>query len=91
MKRTAGLWIDHRKAIIVVVTDEGEEVKLIVSKVEKQLRRAGDSPLKGSYDPQTVPADDSREEKIYGRSEHLLRCGSRRHSRFRFLSDIWSR
>ncbi len=66
MKRIAGLWIDHRKALIVVVTDEGEEVKLIVSKVEKQLRRSGDSPLKGSYDPQTVPADDSRERKFTG-------------------------
>ena len=56
MKRIAGLWIDHRKALIVVVTDKGEEVKLIVSKVEKQLRRSGDSPLKGSFEPQTSPS-----------------------------------
>ena len=33
MKTTAGLWIDHRKAIIVAVTDKGEETRLIISKV----------------------------------------------------------
>ena len=46
MKKEVGLWIDHRKAVIVVTTDKGEEIKLIVSKVEKQLRRSGGSPLK---------------------------------------------
>jgi hypothetical protein len=66
MKSIAGLWIDHRKALIVVATDKGEETRLIVSKVEKQLRRSGDSPLKGSYESQTVPADDSRERKRSG-------------------------
>ena len=43
MRTKVGLWIDHRKAIIVAITDEGEEIELIISKVEKQLRRSGDS------------------------------------------------
>ena len=34
MKTTVGLWIDHRKAVIVVVTDKGEETKLIISRVK---------------------------------------------------------
>ena len=50
MKRAAGLWIDHRKAVIVVVTDQAEEAKLIISRTAKQLRRSGDSPLKGPYE-----------------------------------------
>jgi hypothetical protein len=66
MKLKAGLWIDHRKAVIVVVTDKGEETKLVISKVEKQRRRSGDSPLKGSYESQQVPADDSREARLTG-------------------------
>ena len=66
MTRVAGLWIDHRKALIVIATDEGEEVKLIESTVEKQLRRSGDSPLKGSHEAQMVPADNSRERKLTG-------------------------
>ncbi len=66
MAKIAGLWIDHRKALIVVATDKGEETKLIVSKVEKQLRRSGDSPLKGSHESQTVPSDDSRQRRLTG-------------------------
>ena len=66
MKKEVGLWMDHRKAVIVVVTDKGEEIKLIVSKVEKQLRRSGGSPLKGPYEALQVPADDSQEREFTG-------------------------
>jgi hypothetical protein len=66
MRITVGLWIDHRKAVIVAVTDEGEEMELTISKVEKQLRRSGDSPLEGRYESLQVPADDSRERKLTG-------------------------
>ena len=66
MRTRVGVWIDHRKASIVAVTDEGEEIGLIISKVETQLRRSGDSPLKGPYDPLQVPADDSRQRTLTG-------------------------
>lgn len=66
MGTKAGLWVDHRKAVIVVVTDQGEETKMILSKVDKQLRRTGDSPLKGPYEAQLVPADDSQEAGLKG-------------------------
>ena len=64
MRTKVGLWMDHRKAVIVVVTDKGEETKLIISKVE--LRRSGGSPLKGPHKAQQVPADDSREREFTG-------------------------
>jgi hypothetical protein len=66
MRTKVGLWIDHRKAIVVAVTDKGEETALIISAVEKQLRRSGDSPLKGTYEPQQVHADDSRQKALTG-------------------------
>ena len=66
MATKVGLWIDHRKAMIVAVTDKGEEIRMIISKVEKQLRRSGDSPLKGSYEALQVPADDSRQKTFTG-------------------------
>jgi hypothetical protein len=66
MKTKVGLWMDHRKAVIVVVSDTGVETKLIVSKVEKQLRRSGGSPLKGPYEALQVPADDSHEREFTG-------------------------
>jgi hypothetical protein len=66
MKTTVGVWLDHRKAIIVTGSDNGEEIALIISKVEKKLRRSGDSPLKGHYESQQVPADDSRQRRFTG-------------------------
>jgi hypothetical protein len=64
MRTKVGLWIDHRKAIVVAVTDQGEQIGLIISKVEKQLRRSGDSPLKGPYESQQVPESDSRQRTL---------------------------
>jgi hypothetical protein len=66
MRKRVGLWIDHRKATVVAVTDKGEEMVLIISNVEKQLRRSGDSPLKGPYESSQVPADDSRQRTLTG-------------------------
>jgi hypothetical protein len=41
MKKQAGLWIDHRKAVVVLVTDEGEEIKKITSNMGKHVRFTG--------------------------------------------------
>ena len=38
MKKQIGLWIDHRKAIIVIITGAGEEMKKITSNMEKHIR-----------------------------------------------------
>jgi len=35
MKTNVGVWIDHRKAVIVEISDTGEETKVIESNVEK--------------------------------------------------------
>jgi hypothetical protein len=36
-----GLWIDHRKAVIVTVSGEGEATRLVESNVEKRVRYSG--------------------------------------------------
>ena len=66
MKKMTGLWIDHRKAIIVDIADEKEEVNVILSKAEKQLRRSGETPLSGPYEAQKVPMSDSRQKELTG-------------------------
>ena len=66
MRTKVGLWIDHKKAVVVTLTDKGEEIRLIKSKVEKQLRRSGDSPLKGHYETLQILADDSRQRTLTG-------------------------
>jgi hypothetical protein len=43
MKSAAGLWIDHSKAVIVIVSDDGEESKQIESGMEKHTRFSGGS------------------------------------------------
>ena len=58
MKINAGLWIDHRQAIIVLLTGSGEEIRPIMSDVEKQQRRTGNRPLHGNFNSQHVQSDD---------------------------------
>jgi hypothetical protein len=48
MKKGIGLWIDHRKAVVVIVSNEGEEVKEITSNMEKHVRFSGGSSEDGS-------------------------------------------
>jgi hypothetical protein len=48
MKKEIGLWIDHRKAVVVIVSDEGEEVREITSHMEKHVRYSNDYSEGGS-------------------------------------------
>ena len=70
MKSKVGLWIDHRQAVVVTVTDEGEEMTLTVSGVEKQPRRAGNSPFIGRHESRQAQPDNRRKRSFDG---HLNR------------------
>jgi hypothetical protein len=48
MKREAGIWIDHRKAVIVTITGDELETKQIQSNMEKHVRFSGRSSEDGS-------------------------------------------
>src|ERR1043166_10249555 len=63
MKTTAGLWIDHRKAVIAIVSAEGEETLEIRSNVEKQPGRFAGVRSTTHYGQQ-VPAPDSHEREF---------------------------
>jgi len=66
MADKAGVWIDHRNAVIVIVGAHGEQTLRVASHVEKHPERSGDSPLKGSYEARQVPPDDRREMALTG-------------------------
>jgi len=66
MTNKTGIWIDHRKAVIVTVLADGEQFDTVCSNVEKHPERGGDSPLKGPYEAQHVPADDKRQRALTG-------------------------
>ena len=70
MKKEAGLWIDHRKAVIVIVTDKGEETKEITSNIEKHVRFSGGSHSVSDDGRQQATAEDQRDRKY---ANHLNR------------------
>ena len=43
MKVNAGLWIDHKKAVIVIIKENGEETKKIESDSDKHVRFSGEA------------------------------------------------
>ncbi|MHB8778244.1 MAG: hypothetical protein ACYC6R_10850 [Anaerolineales bacterium] len=47
MKKKIGLWIDHREAVIVELTDKREQITRIKSDAEKQIRVEGGSRKDG--------------------------------------------
>lgn len=57
MKRQVGLWIDHRQAVIVILTAKEEEIKRISSNMEKHVRFASGSSEDGS-------AEDMRDRQF---------------------------
>jgi stalled ribosome rescue protein Dom34 len=60
MQKTVGLWIDHKKAVVVFVDGRETETKLISSEIEKHHRQSGVA----------TPADDIRQRELTG---HLNR------------------
>ena len=59
MATKAGVWIDHKQAIIVLVTDAGREIKKIASGIEKPVRSVGSSGSKNSFTPNDFIAEDT--------------------------------
>jgi len=64
MKTIVGVWLDHRKAVIAVVSDKGEETKVIESNVEKHSGRVAGVRSTTPYESQKVPADDIRQREF---------------------------
>ncbi len=56
MKTGVGLWIDHKKAVIVFVAGKDAEIKRISSNIEKHHRQSGVA----------TPADDVRQREFMG-------------------------
>ncbi len=59
-----GLWIDHRKAVIVTVSGSGEETRVIKSKAEKQPGRSDGVRSTTPYESQKVQADGRQDIKF---------------------------
>lgn len=64
MKKEIGLWIDHRKAVIVLITDEGEDIQKIESGMGRRVRYRGASTTKSPYSTQYQQGDDQLDNKF---------------------------
>jgi stalled ribosome rescue protein Dom34 len=58
MKRNVGIWIDHRKAVIVSLGEKREEIREIPSGMEKHIRFSGGA--------QVASAEDQRDRRFTG-------------------------
>jgi hypothetical protein len=63
MATKAGVWIDHRQAIVVLATDAGKTIKKIASGVERPVHSAGKSSSKHKYTPNDFVPEDRLEHK----------------------------
>ena len=58
MNRKVGLWLDHKKAVIVSITNDGEERRIITSDMEHYVRYSSNVPGDGS-------AEDIRDRRFW--------------------------
>ena len=67
MKKEIGLWVDHRQAVVVTLTDSGEQITRIRSDAEKQIRFAGGSRKDGLQTTESIRGKklDSRLAKYF--------------------------
>ena len=70
MGMNLGVWIDHRKAVLVRLSPSGEEIEEIPSEVEKHVRASGGSRSATPYGPQDIAAGDRVDRKY---AQHLNR------------------
>jgi hypothetical protein len=70
MGMNLGVWIDHRKAVLVRLSPSGEEIEEIPSEVEKHVRASGGSRSATPYGPQDIAAGDRVDRKYV---QHLNR------------------
>jgi hypothetical protein len=70
VKKVAGLWIDHRQAVIVTIADEGEEISRILAKDEKDKGQAGGARSNAPEGHQQATAENQRDRQY---ENHLSR------------------
>jgi hypothetical protein len=68
MSTKAGVWIDHKQAILVLLTDTGKEIKRIASGIERPIRTRSHN----SYTPNDYVAEDRLQRKSSSQSQKFF-------------------
>lgn len=86
MKKKIGLWIDHHKAVMVIVENEGAVTREIRSNIEKYFRVSSGTHLKNTHPPQG-PAGEATQDHQY--ENHLGQYYTGVISFIREADSIW--
>ncbi len=68
MKEKVGLWIDHKKAVVVLIADKKESKVIIKSNLKKNVQSYARSRSSSPYGLRNILADDIKEREL---KEHL--------------------
>jgi hypothetical protein len=63
MATKAGVWIDHKQAVVVLITGKEKEIKKIAFDIGQPIRAAGGSRSTKPYKPKEFVAEDTLERK----------------------------
>jgi hypothetical protein len=86
MKREVGLWIDHRKTVIVAIENKVEKIREIESNMEKHTRFSSGTHSKTGNEAQGSTAEDMRGRQF---GEHLGRYYEAVISMIKDADSIW--
>jgi len=64
MATKAGVWIDHKQAVLVLITEAGQEIKKIAFDIGKPTLPARSSSKKNKYTPNDFVAEDRLGRKL---------------------------
>jgi stalled ribosome rescue protein Dom34 len=64
MKKELGMWIDHRKAVIVTLEDHKEIIQIILSNMEKHTRFSSGAHSDSPNDVNGSTAEDVRDRQF---------------------------
>jgi len=64
MSKQLGIWIDHKKAIMVIQSDQGENIQKIESGMGRHIRYRGATHPRTPYSAQYQQGDDQLDNKF---------------------------
>jgi hypothetical protein len=64
MANNIGLWIDHKRAVLVIQSEQGEQIKKIESGAERRVPHRGPSRSRSRYSAEHQQGDDRLDNKF---------------------------
>jgi hypothetical protein len=66
MTKQIGLWIDHKRAVILAISEEGESLQVVESGVDRHVSFRGANRARTPYSAQHQKGDDQLDKQFEG-------------------------